>query len=502
MTLAASPLSSAPAIPSAQALMRRAKALAVTDPLHRLEDHKGRAGGGEFAAYTVRDLAQYAIELVAGAMDFDRGAIESDVTEALAAAAAAQQPGRPAEEHAELAAWVMRELIGTSSARGFSADYTDYADGATRRTFTFRVFDEFEAAGGGVHLRASTEAINVLFSSMDIDIASEEIAAQAVLESHVDRGRLDRAADSARAAKLRTIQYQESIRAKLAAVRRNLDTVDWDGDVSPQIVEALGHLEQRQAVEARILDSIQDRRDSAARDDLRRQAVKLIDVVVDCQRRHRELSGHLSSARETFRAELARQKFAPPASMNLRDLTADIIRPLLAETVAASGPLADQLFARLASPSAPAVMGVGSLIDQLLAPPRERAQLGAPVEAPELDDAEPEPAFSDDAVAAAERILAGVGGAPCRLSGLIASALDSGPQGAARLVWLEALGACSPNIGADVAAGRQRRRLAAWPDGSQLRGLPGFAGDDLLIAAITVTPAGAARPAVQEAAAA
>src|SRR4051794_21028528 len=286
-----------------QALARRAKAMACTQPLHRLDANRRRVRDGAYAAYTVVELAFVAIDTVTVQMDFDRGAAHDAVIDAVVPYAKLQAADRDPEEHRAVAKWVLDELIGTASNREFTVEYSDFGGEYTRRTFPFQLLVERQAPDGSVYLRATDAAINVLVGALDTDVESAQAAAEAKLENLVRRRRLDEAQHAARAALYRTVQLGEQLRQDLAATKRNLASVDWTGEVSPRLDGALTHIAERLEVERRIVANIREARDETDKPDLRRQASTLLDLLDSCQNRHIILQRKLMEARQVFLAE-------------------------------------------------------------------------------------------------------------------------------------------------------------------------------------------------------
>ncbi len=490
-----------------EALARRAKAMACTVPLHHLEANKGRVRDGEFSAYTVWGLAFVAIDTVTVQMDFDRGAAHGVVIEAMLPYAGRQAPERDHAEHREVCKWVLDELIGTSSQREFTVEYGDWNGEYVRRSFGFQLLVERQAADGSVYLRATDAAINVLVGALDTDVESAQAAAEAKLENLVRRGRLSEAQYAALQARYRTIQLGEQIRQDVAATRRNLATVDWAGEVSPRLDGALAHIGERLEVERRIAENIRETRDRAQESERRAQAASLIELLEECQNRHMILQRKLMEARQTFLIEQQRQVFAPPASVRLRDITRELLLPVLSLPLLDADAPAVGFFERVLSPRPQRIMRLSTLIAQLLAPPRERAELGAELLEPELRELTPYEAFPEPVREAAEAVLAQVESQPRRLSTLLDAALDHSPA-TAHLVALLALHSFSPALESQLRAGDDAPLLLAWSDGTplppQLRlsgGAPGdlavasagqagpsFCGDDLLLARLDLAP--------------
>ncbi|MGK5534378.1 hypothetical protein ACSNOC_27900, partial [Streptomyces sp. URMC 129] len=161
-------------------------------PLHDLDVRKANLAG-EYGTYAMAEVALAAIDLVTLAMDFDTGADHEEIVARLLPRVAAQAPGRPAAEHERVARWVLDNLINVGSVdRGFRAVYGTFGpDGAyVRRDYDFKLIEEVPGPGGGVYLRTTDEAVNVLVGALDTDVTSAQIAAEVKLEVLISRGRL------------------------------------------------------------------------------------------------------------------------------------------------------------------------------------------------------------------------------------------------------------------------------------------------------------------------
>jgi hypothetical protein len=459
-------------------LGRRAKTLACTVPLHELEQVKGSVRGGAFARYTLWDLAFVAIDTVTVHMDFERGADEQLVVSKMLPYARAQAPGASEDEHQAVCKWVLDRLIGVGEDRRFVVSYGDYDGGYVARDYPFNLIREAPGRDG-IFLRATDEAINVIVGALDRDIESAQAAAEAKLDNLVRRNRLSEARTAAEEARLRTVQYAESIRLKLAATERDLRSVDW-AVLSEQLSEALVHVGERTEMEQRILVHLTRTRENAEEPGLRRKATIVIDLLRDCLRRHRQLHRVLHTAREVFLDEQDRQAFVEPAAADVRsyDLHEDLLVPLMTATLAGS----DRPLSRFAS----AAGGLGcvrigaldSIVESLLAPARERDELGEELVEAELQDTTLPPRFDDSEHELVGRLLEAVGPETVRLSALLQGVED---RRLAHLLVLHAGFAFT----APLAKAGPTADLVAWSDEvllpAALTERLGVRGSDLLL---------------------
>ncbi|MEU5219407.1 hypothetical protein AB0G79_24845 [Streptomyces sp. NPDC020807] len=469
-----------------EGLARRLRALACTAPLHDLDARKANLAG-EYTIYAMAEVALSAIDLVTLNMDFDTGADHEQIVARLLPRVAAQAPERPAAEHERVARWVLENLINVGSVdRGFRAVYGTFGtDGVyVRRDYDFKLIEEVPGYGGGVYLRTTDEAVNVLVGALDTDVTSAQIAAEVKLEVLISRGRLADAQLAAEQARYRTVQYAESLRKTLEATRRNVRAVDWLQAVPDMIDEALDHVADRYRHENAILTNIRKARDEAeaASDpktaEHKRRAAELVDIVKDCIRRHTQLQSRLLEAGPLFRAEQDRQAFAAPTAYTGLDLYGQLVAPALTLPVEHATRVTDAFFAHGTGLRTPASVRLGDLVDLLLTPPVEREHLGAEMPEPDLIATPDDSRFSEEQLASAMRLLDLEHDAPRRLSGLLAEARRLDPD-LPYLVALLAVHAASPPVGTAYRQGEERL-LFAVDDGTPLDD-PEFGGADLVV---------------------
>jgi hypothetical protein len=476
-----------------EGMSRRLKALACTAPLHDLDARKVRLDWCEGDGYQMAEIALQAIDLVTVAMDFDRGAGHEDVVRGLLPFIVAQAPERDSAEHARVARWVLDNLINVGSTdRGFRALYGTFgiAGEYQRRVFDFRLLIELVAPDGGIYLRASDEAINVLVGALDTDIESAQIAAEVKLENLIKRGRLSDASLAAQQARYRTVQYAETLRRKLEATRRDVRAVDWEREVPDLIDEALRHIADRHRYENAILNNITQSRDEAEEPARKGKAAELVDIVNDCMNRHTQLQTRLVAAGRTFREEQDRQQFADRAQRAAIDLFGQLLAPVLELPVKQAADPVAAFFRAGAGLAPPRLPRLVTLAEQLLSVPKEKKDLLGEVPKPDLAPAPAPEVFSQQQWDAASALLE-LDEVPRRLSGLLAEARQIDPD-LPHLVALLVLHAFSPEVGIAVRQGDGKVLLAA-DDGTPLHD-PYFGGSDLLVGVACVDTAAPESP--------
>ncbi|MBV8138359.1 MAG: hypothetical protein JO121_22430 [Deltaproteobacteria bacterium] len=466
---------------------RRVKALTCTEPLHSLQTNRGRRGWERFDFY---DLGLAAIDAVVDKMGFDTGINREELDAILVVEARRFAPDLLDDNlHA-----VVTELIETLI-RPNIGEYSSALD-EVRRRFDFTLLSEHENAEGGIYLRATNEAINVLVGGLNTDIESAQVAAEATLEHLIRRRRLDDAAKPAREAKVRSIQYSSFVRQVIEETKRDIRRAGWRDYVPERLAEIREHLLDRMRTEEKLLVAMQETRDSTGREDLRRQAAALVETVEDCFMRHQELHATALSAIRVYVEEQDRQVFGRAATIGAIDLTIEALVPILTAPLGAVGDLlaafAERLLGFGPGPRSASIVPrrqprVGAFIQALLRPPQTREELG-----PELDELEweapPEDpiAFTAELWALADEMLENLN-PPLRLSALLAAAEKRHGFDAADLVRLRTLIATAPDL--DAVRPGAPGVLAAAGDGQTFQSAS-FVGDDLVVGALTADEAG------------
>jgi hypothetical protein len=425
-----------------ETLTRRVRSLARTGPLHRIEAGKS-ARARDLSRHDLRALALRAIDATIEHMGLGYGATRRDVAEALSPLIRATEPETTAADLHEISELVVEHLLNEINRRlQFDEPYVGF-DGtaATTRSVRFHLLKEEEADDGSIVLKATTEAINLYAGMLDVDVEDAQTAAEAVLKAQIERGAIGSAVATARQARLRSIEYAESLRSTLRQVRRDVSRVDPHAMLRT-VSAARKHLEQRLQVERGLLDAVDERVVTAEVDDAP-ALVELKDALVDCRNRHLTLHHDLLGVNETWLAEQERQRFRRARASALPDLERDVFRPLVAETLGAVEPLIDPLLLAFHAPAPPRTLDLAGLVDALLAPRRREAE-------PELDhledDLEPiaamEARFDPATVARVTELLAQGG----TLAALLRTSREAGDSPAVRrLLVMRALWAWDPD---------------------------------------------------------
>lgn len=423
-------------------LTRRLRSLVRTAPIHRVEASKA-SRARDLGPHDLRGLALCVIDSAIEHMGLGYGARRADLYTALAPLITAAEPGLSAADIAEIADVVIESLLNN---RGLAFDepYLSYeTGGAVRRSVSFHLLREEEADDDTIVLKATTEAINLYAGMLDIDVEDAQTAAEAVLKAQLARGAIGAAVATARQARLRSIEYAETIRDTLRRARRDVSQVD-----AKQMLATIGaarrHLGERIEVERGLLDTVHERVGEADATDAS-ALVQLEDALVDCRQRHLRLHHDLIGANETWLAEQERQRFRRGRASALPDLEKDVLQPLVAEARGVVEPVVDALLLPLHAPSPPAVFGLAPLVDALLAPRRALGEVAPSTPNDTLEDIRAvEVRFDETHRARVDALLTNAG----TLGQLLAASRAAGDSAEVRrLLVLRALWAWDPDGG-------------------------------------------------------
>ena len=200
-----------------------------------------------------------------------------------------------------------------------------------RKTFTFKLLKEVHGYSGEIALQLSSEAINLFLNALDLDIESEQIANEAVVEFQLARGKYDRARASAENARGQSLRFEEKIQRIIDETKRDIQQIQWRDEVHEVLVDALEHVQQRLQIEDGIIRTASDKMDAMDDDDEKRRVIgSIMQLMKDCRYRHLHLNRILMSARGEFLEQQARQCFVDVFAAEVINLRDDVLRQLLA----------------------------------------------------------------------------------------------------------------------------------------------------------------------------
>ena len=311
----------------------------------------------------------------------------------------------------------------------FAVDYSDFDETgrASRKTFAFKLLKEVHGYAGEIAIQLSSEAINLFLNALDLDIESEQIANEAVVQYQLERGKYDQARASAENARGQSLRYEEKIHRVIEQTKRDIRQVNWRQEVHGLLVDALEHVQQRLRIEDGIIRSATERLDAMDEDDQKRLSVRdVVRLMKDCRFRHLNLNKVLMSARGEFLEQQSRQCFvdiSASIAVNLRD---DVLGRLLTMGRDQVLGLTERSGHSLLGPCAPQVLALRDLVLWQLQPRRAYSPGESQEEEPQLSDTNSDLCrFDREAMEGAAKVFAQIE-EPVRLSELLGSLEDDG----------------------------------------------------------------------------
>ena len=447
--------------------------------------------------YDVPTLALAAIDLVIAQQGFEHEATYEEVLGGLTSIAGRSAPIRAADEHARVAAFVLDSLLNRAEREApFTYRISDYTDpgGHQQRQVQFRLLVEREdPVRGDVVLNATGDAINALVGGLEFDVEDEQAANEFLLERQLARGAFESAEGGAHRARALSVRLASELTELLKATRRDLRSVldDWKA-MDGRFDDAREHIRGRIDIEHRLLGKVRETL-TAADPDIAAASARIASLLEETQRRHEALHRQVITARSVFLEEQNRQSFRPPVTGYLPDLTVEVLRPLLAASTGTAEAVTQAWLSDVSGPCVPRLPRLYRLVNDLWNLREVDADRQVEQETDEAGEPDP-PVLRPAAIDAAVRAVQ-VTGLPARLSALIVACLGdttlTGPdrQQAAEIVTLAALWAYAPESadpdqpgGLDLTSHVLGERATSDTDGTVLD-LPGWDGDDLVIAA-------------------
>jgi hypothetical protein len=450
-------------------------------------------------AYDIVTLALTAIDLVVSRQGFEEEATRADVVSALTGLAALAAPDRTAEEHAEVARFVIDFLLNRQAYHAkfqyLTSDYSGAEYRHRRREVPFSLLEERDDAARDENvLRATADAINALIGGLNFDVQDEQVATELVLERQLQRNAFDSAVASAERARLLSLSLSDELERLIKQTRRDLRIVEgeWETKVPGRLDGARDHIRERLRAERALLAKVHE---AIASGDPRLPAAarRIADLLTECQRRHEDLHRRVIDARGVFLEEQERQSFRPPASITLPDPHRQVLLPALELRQEHAIDLAGQFVTDMWGPVAPRMPRLYRLVYDLWQQRDKHTPESRSEESPELSEP-PLPLIREEFVAVAIRAVHAVG-LPARLSQLLAAceadaqAGESARRSGGQVLNLAVLWAFSPEeaddegglIAGDLVSRVLGSRAAVDTDGTPLS-LPGWEGDDVIVA--------------------
>jgi hypothetical protein len=469
-----------------EGFVRRVRTLLRTAPVHRLAAITGWREWKD-APYDPRVLSQAIIDAVVARTGFANQLTYDDAIAILAGLAQLAAPDRGAEEHRDVASYVLDGLLNNRDqhpSQAFVFTYSDYRRGHTTRELPFFLLVEDTKSDGRTVLEADVGAINAFRGGLDLDVEDAQMAMELVLQAQLERGDLDQAEITAQHNQRLSYEMTAKIQALLEQTRSDLSRIDWETDVLAELQRARRHVRERMQVEEQILRHLA-KGEEVRGDELKDTAARVVELLGSCLRQHRTLHERLIPAYDVFLEEQQRQELGRRSrGIGLFAPRTGLLEPVLAGPAAAAAAVGEVFVEQVAGPKVPHLPRLTELFAGLLSrPPAAGADVGDDEVPPDPSEVEEEPElYAPQVLAAAGAILGRCTQSPTRLSELLAAASPHGPE-AEEVVCLSVLWAFAPEADDEdpVDAGELLDpTVVAVADGARLSG-GRWAGDDLLV---------------------
>jgi tetratricopeptide (TPR) repeat protein len=383
--------SAAPTALWSATLSSRQRVLLHAQPILGMRQNWSARDGGE-SAYDPLCLSMKLFEVVIDQSGFGNEVVRQTVTDALcpllAALDRAASVTPDGDRHRQVVDRLLDGLMNeTRHGHSFTVDYSEFdeAGRAHRRTFAFKLLKEVHGYSGEIALQLSSEAINLFLNALDLDIESEQIANEAVVEYQMARGKYDKARASAENARGQSLRYEEKIQRIIAQTKRDIRQVKWREDVHEILVEALEHIGLRLKTEDGIIRSATEKLDTLDDTNEKREAIaSVVRLIKECRFRHLNLNKLLMSARGEFLDQQARQCFHDLSVLEVVNLRDDVLSPLLGFRSDQVCVFSQEATHTLLGPRVPTVLSLTDLIRWQLQPKRPVNLGEVPAEEAEL----------------------------------------------------------------------------------------------------------------------
>jgi hypothetical protein len=310
----------------------------------------------------------------------------------------------------------------------FKLDYTTFEQGeAVRRTLSVRLLEERHHVDGRTVLRLSNECANLLLNALTVNLEDAQVAAEAIIEWQLKRGRIQEARGSAQWALQHSIRLREHIERRLLDTRRDLHSVDWREEMRHMLDDALLHVRTRCIVEHSIVATAREQFEQLETGSRQAyQLAEIMELIETCRQQHLMLERRLMEAPRIFFEEQERQIFTLRSPLLFPHPQNDLLAPLLSLPRVLVVQTLDTIVSACFPASAPGIFSLARYLHYLLQPRRETQVDSVPIPSRELIDMDyDQTRFTAEMIERAEHYLAALA-APKRLSELVLSAQEAG----------------------------------------------------------------------------
>jgi hypothetical protein len=466
---------------------RRWRTLQLVAPVFQLLERAAPRAELDHERYDLGQLALRAVDFVVAHQASIEGSVSPGrIVDHLTELARRMCPDDPARPWAKVARLTFSTLL--NDGRPHQAHWVELAaDGevwAERRPFSFRLL-RLTDAEDGTAVSATDEAVLLYLQALDTNLADRAMALKLIVARQMTAGEFDRARATAIDARRTAEGLAASLRDKLDDTRRDIRTVDWDGEMPEWLSGTLSQLAEQLDMDRQLL-TLAGRAgaDPVAAEDCR----AIVGEVRRAQDVWLLLERRLQTAIPTFLAAQQAQRFNPRSRVTVVDLIQQILLPALSAPPDVVEDAAAALFGLTGGVRLPGLWSVDGLAAQLLRAP-VKWERPAPAfddvgELIDVDDAN----LPEELLSALLALFSSAGDAPVRLSALLGAARDPGmPCRLCEAVWAACLWVWVADDDveeeaqpSDAGLAKLLAGLAAVDDGRRLAD-PHYMGPDLLI---------------------
>ena len=387
----------------------------------------------EFQHYASLSLALKLFDLIITNTGLGQDIEHSQAIEALLPLLGAMDREAGIEPERERAVRMAERVLATlynekEQREPFKLDYTTFEQGeAVRRTLSVRLLEERHHVDGRTVLRLSNECANLLLNALTVNLEDAQVAAEAIIEWQLKRGRIQEARGSAQWALQHSIRLREHIERRLLDTRRDLHSVDWREDMRHMLDDALLHVRTRCIVEHSIVATTREQFEQLEPGSRQAyQLVEIMDLVETCRQQHLMLERRLMEAPRIFFEEQERQIFTLRPPLLFPHPQNDLLAPLLSLPRMLVVQTLDTIVSACFPANAPGIFSLARYLHSLLEPRRETRVDSVPIPSRELIDMDDDQTrFTTEMIERAEYYLTALT-APMRLSELVLTAQEAG----------------------------------------------------------------------------
>lgn len=349
---------------SAPRLTSHLRALALIEPLHRVEDSKGLlhlADSTVSQHIDMRYLALAAIELLIERMGMGGTGSRDEVIDYLVGLAFAQ-----CRQITDADATALAEHVfdGLTNAREKRARFmTRLFDPGTPKgmVLEFALLSPEALSDGSVGYRLTPEAIEVHLSLLAHDPLTATQISEMIVEEFLKRGLYDHAVSAAERARTNSVRLAEAIRLLMGEARRAIRKVLWQDELGPHLEEARTLLDASITREGAMLAHLNDTAADVTDETDRRHIAQVRKLLLDVQVRHRRLIVVVQNTAEEYLG-LQADALKLRRATRLPDLENEILNPLLCAPLDLVGEVASEAFSSISATLPPLVLDLAATV--------------------------------------------------------------------------------------------------------------------------------------------